>query len=1464
VVVTRSKSSAGASACTLQPPVARAPRLPRGSAGASPSLVASLPRCLVASRRGSVLVLVMTLLGILFVVGVAFLATMNFESDMISAERIRSQSDNGVAAAAEGAGAIIRNAVMSSPGVPFGDSALALSGSPFAEISGVHNTFSPIEPIRRVGPDATPYTADDTIVFNGYFDAQAHAGSASTQPSQIPGFYIDTQAPNGAQVIAYNVVVPGIGGAPPIVQTINLLRCKDGPLKGQACTVPADCQTTSGPPLYTCEGQGLADADGDGIVDSLLVDAKEMGLSSAQLADLAARVNPASNLAGKVSVALRVVPHGGMVNLNESHPTLIQNIFDLPSWPAYGAPADPAWGSFLHGPTQRRTPYSSVLEELQLRRRNNLPPRQFQPSMLHGNPIPTGANSPDMAWMLFWRDWTGGPSSFQNSLDGSHRFSPFGPNEFVTAFSPDVPYWPAMMDPATADFASAGAPHPYNPAGTAMVYDKRHLVTTASIDETFARTSMATTPLGKKDLRQVMHEANWTNFDPDMCLPLMPFEYVNYPTTLEEETDRANYSKTCCPDDPSCEHESTRGRLQLSLPWIDEQLVAANDPKWGGAQQNEYRERIYHIIHDVFFMLVRNATQATEVEGMLCESDRDCPIMDTGCLLNGGAVPPGGKGFCVHGGNAAPALFTNPNAPAGPGCLSSPCAIPGSICRSDGVCTLTAPAWRDVVCPATACDASEFCLIETGAVTGVCADLWTRTRRSEALVARTAASLTANMIDFVDADNVPTRVAIRNFEFVTKCNGGTNHNLPCASPADCGGSACMNLTGRDIDLDPAAVGVQGVYVYGLERQPYITEVATLVAPGGPPAAIEARAVEIFNPEQLSIPANDVSNQDQYFLYELDTGGALTGAHVVTLTNNFRGNDGTAPGPFTTYYWEAQPGKAVPMMTPPNGTPYEITGPNGLTFENGWTIYLVRRVQFGSDPPVDVVIDQFNVVGNDIAKDDPNTPCDVAQNPDGCFNSLERLVRQAVPWTATVPWTGAESNNAATLGTWNGVVNGAIHPVEIVFPNTGTFGVTTDTTKFASFPTTGTLSLLMRHSGRAITDFTSPPVGAFIGKAIKLAFNTDFAGASPASALMLNPPGGGTYEPKSDILIQHVEQVDNGRIPLFDAGTKSPAPWGRHYAHHLPPSLFKPWDPTGTNPNGTDKALPGDLNTLPWGQLLFDYFTALPLSNGGPYDLDPDGIPLSLPDLPRVDQGGLRVHGRININAAPWKVLSGLPLVPLNNIPPAFQAKIAAALPSPDPAVAQPIGPELAQAIASYRDARAITDPAGANATGNYDDGSPPFGPAGNVETYGRGWTNPSPMVRRGTGFMSLGELANVRHGGAAVVGGLPPSSPFRVDSDQIDLDNANNNNQDFISAAAVLIALGDWVSVRSHVFTVYGQIRGADDPLITDPNQQRLDTDARAIRFQETIDRLPVLQGRPRPQRIGERTVGRYTDVNND
>jgi hypothetical protein len=158
----------------------------------------------------------------------------------------------------------------------------------------------------------------------------------------------------------------------------------------------------------------------------------------------------------------------------------------------------------------------------------------------------------------------------------------------------------------------------------------------------------------------------------------------------------------------------------------------------------------------------------------------------------------------------------------------------------------------------------------------------------------------------------------------------------------------------------------------------------------------------------------------------------------------------------------------------------------------------------------------------------------------------------------------------------------------------------------------------------------------------------------------------------------------------------------------------------------------------------------------------------------------------------------------------------------------------------------------AESTGNYD--------------VLRGWESVSPSLRRGTGFLSVGELANVRHWGATkqpppLPDGpqMPPAipdlafaqneySPYRMD---VGMTDAPPGSQDYVGAVARLVALGDWVTVRSHVFTVYGTLRG----------QPMSDVNERALRFQETLDRLPTFLGERKPVRIGERIVGRYADV---
>ncbi len=1396
------------------------------------------------ARRASVLVLVMTLLGILFVVGVAFLATMNFEADMISAEKQRAQSDGGVDAAVESVGSVIRNAVMASPGVPFGDSSLALSGSAFAEMPGVQNTFSPIEPYYvsvDPGSDNVLNSGDDVmrLSWSGYFNGKDES-TGSVSPQMSGYFAIDTNLPNGAPIESNIVPIPTSPG----YFSNPLGRCKGGPSDGNVCDLINTC-----PAPGECDMPRVADADGDGIVDSLLVDAKSMGLSDTQLADLAARVNPASNLSGKISVALRVVPHGGMVDLNDAHPTLIQNVFDFPKdtdtgqvyWPTPNQPdSNPDLGGFRHSPTQDLVAYVPAIEEPLLRRRNNIPPREFQASLLHGNPIPGATNNPDMGWMLFWPDWDNGgvtAGKFE-SASTKHRFTVFSASEVVPQFDPNRPYWPAMMDPATANASPltlgwnfAGGPGVVGPS-----YDRRHLVTTISHDDLLARTTMVDTPGGRKDIRQAMVEANWAAFDPDDCRGLVPFEMVTYPSDLAEQQDRNTHDPRCCPADPECEPRFSMGRVQLSMQWLDEQFSyfpqSAYEPD--PIKREHWKQRIEHTIHDTFLMLLYNVIGARWEDRKDCTAIADC---DSGeyCRLVGGA----------------------------------------------GKCTSVAPYWDDFECTASSdCAPGDF-LCDPN--TRRCVDSLTGQRRNEALVSRVAASLTANLIDYVDNEvqeqtngevpDSPTRIALRHASFYPTCEGtGVDsqgaivHNKPCdpITGDPCPGY-CKVRAGQEIDLQPVIDQpnnevcpdtapylspstrqcIKPIYVYGRERQPFISEVVTFANADVDPSVLEGWAVELYNPYSFGINL-DVGANNYYSLY-------VTGPNA-NYPKRIRLQNGSVPSslvgsPFFVAY-NGPPGDVFGgTSTPANSAPY-----SNLRFENGSVIYLVRTVLFDGDTdPTDIVLDQFEVVGTNIGRYGPGwTPPPIVP-PQTLRFSAQRVVKDPAQgnslWMGVMPYFQERTTPGdASLGTWNAEdnVNVEMHPVNMDLAGSAAGSPQHTDGKFATaFPTTGSLLLIMRDANRPLSELSTVVTHLSGNQWLDSTLKYFVAGTTGAS----------------EVTILSRNQIDNGRMPIFDTGVPNPAnPLEQNFAHHVAPYYAPYWDPS--DPNST--AHSGGLNMLPWGQLIFDYFTALPLSNGGPYTFDcsdPD-VPCKSSYMPKVDEGGLRVHGRININAAPWKVLAGLPLVPpekLAGLPLSVRERVVAIYPDPTPTdltKAQPIGAELAQGIVAYRDAREIPG------TGNYDNGNPgvPFGT--NNVTFGRGWSNPAPFFRRGTGFMSVGELANVRNINAA--------ANARIDGGKVGIDTVlsnpalDNNKIDFVDAAALLIALGDWVSVRSHVFTVYGQIRGADDQAITDPAQRLQDTDSRAIRFQETIDRLPVLQGQPRPRRIGERTVGRYTDVNND
>lgn len=638
----------------------------------------------------------------------------------------------------------------------------------------------------------------------------------------------------------------------------------------------------------------------------------------------------------------------------------------------------------------------------------------------------------------------------------------------------------------------------------------------------------------------------------------------------------------------------------------------------------------------------------------------------------------------------------------------------------------------------------------------------------------TAASLTANLIDYADSDDIPTAVEVRGVP-------GPPPNILDGFP------------------DPAGV----ITVYGLERQPYITELFTMLVDDGTgtgtiDTSVSVSAIELHNPYNVSISLSLYSLRIDGAPFDLADAGALTlpANGFVVLWNGI--SDGIFSASAGPSAWQ------LPFDLPPG---------QWLLNSNS-TVELIRLN--GGGQPMDVVVDRFAAGGAGA-----NFGVLVLGGPDQ-GDSLERDTNITYTasdgtqsrWRVTVPNVG-ELVNGHTMVTprWNSHLNVNVRPVQVDFADSGS--LTT------AFPTTGSLLLLMRHANGDAAIPGSLPFTAWL------------------SGLVANP-------------VNEDAQIDNGRMPVFDVAQSY------HWSAGICTTGACPWfDPTT---GGLIQGVDG-LNAVPWGQYIFDYFTALPLD-------DPAGL---LPLSPKVEEFGARVHGRININTAPWKVLEGLPLIRMDRLPGAFRTQIADTV---DPTASTPynnenwIGPELAQSIVAYRELRSMpANPGGLHVPQSGDYGAASF----------RGVNDPAATMRRGRGFMSVGELLEVNHadldldgfdpGGTGGPGndllrsvdrwgGIPGEmgdrvSLWRMDSgvvgrtwsfDSTPMTPGNDPSEDFVSAVALMVSLGDWVTTRSHVFTVYGTVSGN-----AATNNE--------IRFQETVDRLPGLLDGTGPERIGERIV---------
>lgn len=654
------------------------------------------------------------------------------------------------------------------------------------------------------------------------------------------------------------------------------------------------------------------------------------------------------------------------------------------------------------------------------------------------------------------------------------------------------------------------------------------------------------------------------------------------------------------------------------------------------------------------------------------------------------------------------------------------------------------------------------------------ADTLMGTADDESLIHDQAAQLTAIFIDFADYDG-------------GIAGGGA---LNPGGPAD----LPTKVQARRLN------GPTGPTFYGIEKQPYISEVYW---------SGTQLAVELTNPHNVPIDLAPSSASGVGLPYRIDYSDGTGTTTLVPFQANVKN------------IIQAGNNRYVYVANNYGGLPAANQSSNFLTLPpaaptSDDSIRLVR------------VINGVTVI------------CDEVLIPPA---GVSPAVQQGDFDPAAIPWTLQRDNSPNNAGGWRVTVprysanDGVLHtlggPITVQLPDVAPVHATTDDRGLESaYPTTGSMLLLMLNANSA----TAPATAARVP-------GTANPFANPAA-------------------------VDNGHMPVFADIPEWATATGLPPDNDDPPPPLEPIDEDQDgrfNELGNlaqflpYNAQPLDGSTLlsiPWGQLVFDYFTALPFENrfdptatpptvarpvepgnlgeaniDDGFDEDGDGVVddagyagwLSYlrANQPTVELG-YRVAGRININAAPWKVLQGLPFMPPTVLPiykqfdPWFTQQDGTlaewsglyggavamgeyAPPFTTPGAgsyAEQLGAAKAQGIVAYRELREISDDPVAPtwSTGNYN-----FLSAGaRARSDQSDGLIPSTSQRHTAGFLTVGELASV---GNAQLNGSNGS---------YEMDNGQNHGADknYLLAVAPLVALGDWVTVKGHTFTAYGVVTG--------------------------------------------------------
>ena len=668
----------------------------------------------------------------------------------------------------------------------------------------------------------------------------------------------------------------------------------------------------------------------------------------------------------------------------------------------------------------------------------------------------------------------------------------------------------------------------------------------------------------------------------------------------------------------------------------------------------------------------------------------------------------------------------------------------------------------------------------------------------------TAAMLTANLIDYMDND------------------GETLTRVPVV---DTNGLPVNGFSGEPL------------LAFGFERQPFITEIYTKMteAPTGNDIVVEGSSsfiVELYNPYDQPLTLSDYRLVD--LVAEDKSGSATTELRDETFAklNRFDVDLPSLTIPANGY--QVLCGYGVNCPDPDGAL-------GSYAIDKDSIIALKRKVKDLSNNDIEIIVDRMNCSDDDDAtvRREPGAPA-VGSGPDiGTFDSsssesevdLQRDTT-ALFWRFTVPRAMKLFGvNKATIGAANTVSDDVVYPFHVdtayQTANTGSF-------TFA-FPTTGSMLYISREAH--LFDATQFDSAAPANDASLI---SPFNRVSP-HALGYFKDGGGKQRERN--VVGQYDQIDNGRLPVFDVRPDVDQPRERN----IPAAAVA----------GTVEGL----DLLPWGQLIYDYFTAVPYEIKPADPTNPVWVMsqgYNRP-YPPVEQAGLEVRGRININTAPWSVLAGLPMLDAQFVPLPYRDQFTRVVKSGRTT----LGENLAKAIVAYREGRdpwdVTTNP------GNYERDRSPYG----------AWSTANYRPRFGYGFLTVGELANLRDPSAGVFDPTRPelSNRFDADATTAPLDATLSVGTPYPVASyehaiALLVALDDnWATTKSHVFTVYGVVRGAHFPL-PDPTDSDYamklssfrEADQKAIRFQTTVDRLPMFFGARQPERIGSRIMGPLVD----